>query len=279
MHETKPADISEVLDLPPIKLDVAQATALAETTRSEIDLQISTAKAFPRSLTACQDALRTMATRKRAAAACRYVLPPRGGTAIEGPSVRFAEIVVDAWQNLRVFCRIVEEGQTFVRAQCVAFDLERNNMISKEVRRSICNKAGKRYSHDMINTTSNAAISIALRNAVLSIVPRSLWEDAYEAACAVSDGNGDAFEQRREAMLSWFDSKGISADECCRLVSRQTPTDIELGDMRTLTGLHVALSEGSTTVDEIRAAAKTPKAIPSPTKGVEHERPAIIDQA
>ena len=68
-------------------------TALYLLTKAEIDTQISTAKAYPRSLTKFRDNALSMATfSEDIAAACTYALP-RGGSKLEGPSIRLAEIV------------------------------------------------------------------------------------------------------------------------------------------------------------------------------------------
>ena len=74
-------------------LQVVTPDALSLITKAEIDVQISTAKAFPRSLTMFIQKATSMATlTEEIAASCSYALP-RGGKNLEGPSVRLAEIV------------------------------------------------------------------------------------------------------------------------------------------------------------------------------------------
>ena len=65
----------------------------------------------------------------------------------------------------------------------------------------------------MIQTTCNAAISIALREAIFRIVPRSLFNDIYEAARQTSIGKAQSMASRRASSIQWFVKAG--ATEAC----------------------------------------------------------------
>jgi hypothetical protein len=69
-----------------------------------------------------------------------------------------------------------------VTAQGVCHDLQSNTFIAYEVRRRITGKGDRKYSDDMIGVTGNAASSIALRNAILKIIPKVFWDGIYQAA-------------------------------------------------------------------------------------------------
>src|SRR5262249_43901797 len=91
--------------------------------RSDVDIQISTAHRYPRSISRFKQAALAMATSdEETAASCFYKLS-RGGKEIEGPGVRLAEIVGSAWNNLRYGSRIVGEDDRWVIAQGMAHDL------------------------------------------------------------------------------------------------------------------------------------------------------------
>ena len=106
--------------------EVIGTTALQAQTAAEVDIAIATAHKFPRSLKRFQSDATTMATVDlETAAACFYKLPRKnedGSTKnIEGPSIRFAEIVASCYKNIRYGSRIVEIGDKFVeigRASC-----------------------------------------------------------------------------------------------------------------------------------------------------------------
>ena len=114
-------------------IEVKQAEMLQVINRSEIDMQISTAKQYPRDVFQSLNRIKTIATLDNETAAdCFYALS-RQGQRIEGVSVRLAEIIASAWGNLRVQTRIVGNDGKTVTAQGVCHDLDRshfNNRLS-----------------------------------------------------------------------------------------------------------------------------------------------------
>src|SRR5690606_7715376 len=144
-----------------------------------VDVQISTAKRFPRSIKAFKDMAMAMATLdEETAESCFYALP-RGGKTVEGPSARLAEIVASAWGNMRIEGRPIAEDDRFVTSRGTAWDLQTNVAFAFESRRRITDKQNRRYNDDMIGVTANAATSIALRNAVFKAVPSAFWRPIY----------------------------------------------------------------------------------------------------
>lgn len=149
--------------------------------KAQIDVQISTAKAYPRNIKrATENALAIVTMDTDTAKTCTYSVP-RGGKAITGPSVHLAKILAQVWGNMRVDAKVVAIDAKQVTSEAVCFDLENNLAIKTQVKRSIVGKTG-RFNDDMITVTGNAANSIALRNAVLSVIPRAIVDKVYNAA-------------------------------------------------------------------------------------------------
>jgi len=74
--------------------------------RAEYDIQIATAKRYPRDLKRVQNACIAIVTMdKDTAEACRYALP-RGGKSLSGPSVHLARIIAQQYGNIRVDARV-----------------------------------------------------------------------------------------------------------------------------------------------------------------------------
>jgi hypothetical protein len=183
---------------------------LAVISKAEIDVQIATAHRFPRSVKAFRDEALAMVTLTEAIAEeCIYALP-RDGKTIEGPSARFAEVIISAWGNSRSGARVVDDSGEFVTAQGVFHDLQKNVAITYEVKRRITDKRGRRYNPDMIGVTANAACSIALRNAILKGVPKAFWSDIYEAARKTIMGDFQTLANRRAAALNAFQKFGVT---------------------------------------------------------------------
>lgn len=246
--------LTETLAAPEVLAVDAQA-------RGEIDVQIATAKRFPRDITRFLKQAETLATiSDDIAASCFYKLK-RAGKDIEGPSVRFAEIVATAWGNIRIDARTVNEDARFVYAEGVAWDLERNNAIRFGTRRRITTKNGERYSDDMIATTANAAAAIALRNCVFRVVPKAFWEPIYEKAKEVAVGSAETLGARRQKMLDHFQRKyTVGADRLCAYLGVEGVEGIHLKHVEDLRGLATALKDGDAKVDDVfPTLSKTPE--------------------
>lgn len=235
-------------------VDMATMSAI---TKAELDQQITTAKAYPRSLTAFQRDCRSMVTlTPEVAQECFYVLPARrggDGKPIQGPSVRLAEIVVSAWGNCRAGSRVLEEGRDFIVAQGQFHDLERGTVISSEVRRRIVDSKGRRYGLDMIATTANAACSIARRNAVFQGIPKALWASIYKEAVAVVRGDVKTLVSRRAEALDVLGKLGATKPMVFEALGVKGIEDIGLDELVTLGGWTNALRDGEAEFDEIFA--------------------------
>lgn len=222
--------------------------------RGETDMQIATAKRYPRSIAKVRERALSLATLdEETAAGCFYVLPARSGgdgKAIEGPSVRLAEIVANSWTNLRAQTAIVDDDGTYVTAQGRCWDLETNVAISVDVRRRVTKKDGTRFSADMIMTTCNAACSIALRNVVFKIVPMALVRPIYLEARRVAIGDASTLVERRAKAIAHFAKMAVSVEQLCAAVNRASAADITVDDLGVLVGLSTSIREGDTTVDE-----------------------------
>ena len=245
--------MTTVADPKPTDADVTEVPALHTVealTRGEIDMQIATAKRFPRSLTSFKARALEMATLDQdTAESCIYALP-RDGKTIEGPSARLAEILASAYGHMRVEGRPVDDDGRFITARGTAWDIQNNVLIAFEVKRRITTKQGKRFSDDMIGVTSNAATSIAIRNAVLKVVPKAFWGPVYDACRQVAVGDASTLVNRRVTMLAYFLKMGVTNDRVFTLLSIKGVEDITLEHMATLKGLATAIKEGDTTVDE-----------------------------
>lgn len=224
--------------------------ALEVLNRSEVDMQIATAKKYPRNLTAVVNEIKSIATLDpETAAECFYCLP-RNGKNIEGPSVRMAEIMVSAWGNMRIAKRIVGNDGKTVTAQAVCMDLEKNTAVSLETKRRITDKAGKTFSDDMQVVTGNAATAIAFRNAVFTIIPKAVTKKVMDEVKAVAIGTAIDMTTRRERCLSFFRGKGIKDDMLFKFMEVKGIEDLDSDKIFTLAGLANAIREGDTTVEE-----------------------------
>lgn len=223
--------------------------------RANVDSQVATAKQYPRSIKRSIENSIVIATMDaETAQSCGYALP-RGGKPITGPSVHLAKIIVSNWGNMRTEAKVVQITDKQIISRGTAWDLETNVASAFEVRRSIVDKNGKRYSDDMITVTGNAANSIAYRNAVFSVVPKAVVDKVYKSAQSLITGDlsdEDKLIKRRKEAISYFsDEWGISEDEIIKLCGKQTVNQIKADEIALLLGIAQSLKDGDTTIEEL----------------------------
>ena len=231
-------------------MQVNNAESLAALTRSEIDVQIATAKQYPRNLARVLGNIETLATMdEEVAGSCFYTLR-RQGKVIEGASVRMAEIIASSWGNLRVQARIIGNDGKMITAQGVCHDLESNYAVSAEVKRRITDKNGHTFSEDMQVVTGNAACAIAMRNALFKVVPAALVKKVIDKAKKVSLGESMTLETSRAKMLQYFKTIGVEEKQILDYLSIEKVDEINIDMVIELRGLANAIKEGTTTAKE-----------------------------
>lgn len=223
--------------------------------KANVDVQVSTAKQFPRNVTrAIQNSIVMATIDPDTAQMMRYALP-RGGKPITGPSVHLAKLIVSNWGNIRAEAKVVQITDSQVVSRGTCWDLENNVATAIEVRRNIKGKGGQRFSDDMITVVGNAANSIAFRNAVFSVIPKAVTDKVYRAAqeCITGDLSDEAkLLQKRTNCLKFFnDEYGITEEEVIKLCGKQTVNQIKAEEIALMLGIYQSLKDGDTTVEEV----------------------------
>lgn len=236
-------------------IEVKQAEMLQAINRAEVDIQIATAKQYPRDLNVALNKIATYATMdKETAEDCFYVLRRKGSNGqdnvIEGLSVRMAEIIAGAWGNLRVQTRIIGNDGRMITAQAICHDLETNFAVSKEVKRRITDRNGRAYSEDMQVVTGNAAASIAFRNAVLAVIPKAITKKVINEVKLVALGQSIDVETARQNCIANYAKRGITEKMLCDYLGIKSVSDIDKERLFELKATLTAIKEGTTTVQE-----------------------------
>lgn len=236
----------EIIDTP---------TALDVIERASIDLQISTARKYPRKLSKVKDDMLSFATLDEdTAAGCFYTLL-RGGKVIQGPSIRLAEIAISCYTNLRAGSRCVSVqangDNPHVVVQSVCHDLEKNVAITIEKRRRVTKKKSKTApDEDDINLAVNACAAIALRDAVFKVIPLALVKPVYEQAKLVAIGKATSLADKRTKIIDRLKQMGATLPNILGVVEARTIEDVDADKLGILIGLGTALKDGETTVEE-----------------------------
>lgn len=257
-------------------ITVNSADMLEAINRSEIDIQIATAKRYPRNIEQAKQRIMELATQdKDIAYNCFYHLERTENkkdehgqwrevkVVIEGLSVRMAEIIATCWGNLRCASRIIGNDGKQITAQGVCHDLETNVAVSVENNRSILYSSGKTYSQDLQVVTGNAASSIAFRNAVLKVVPKVVIGDIITniQSKAREQINQRGIPDQWRDCVAAFQKMGVKEDMLLEWLGEgRTRADIVADDIMRLGGVYTAINEGTTTVAEIFTKPKEQKA-------------------
>lgn len=263
------------------QVTISQPTMLEAMNRSEIDMQISTAHAFPRDEDkALAKMARLACMDEETAADCFYQLKRTSAdgteTDIEGLSVRMAEIIASCWGNLRVQARIIGNDGRWITAQGVCHDLESNVAVSKEVKRRITNKQGYTFSEDMQVVTGNAACAIAYRNAVLAVVPKAVTNSVINRVRAVMENAEMDVPKVRAKTLRWWASKGVTEEQLLHYLQLDTVEAINKEQLYSLRALAQAINEGTTSIEETFVAPVQQERV---AKGVKSAAKAAKDKA
>lgn len=228
-------------------------TTYEQSIRAEVDIQVETAKKYPRDLKRFLENSRFAATHSEAAALkCGYTLP-RGEKKIQGASVHLARILAQNFGNLRVAAKGLSISDTYVTAEAVCMDLENNVSVRVETRQKIIDKYGKRYNEDMINLTMLATISKAERNAILHVIPSSFVDDIYLAAQQKLIGDVKDEKKldatRKKAMAEFKRKFNVDEKTILTYFGKEEIEQLDAEDVVSLRGLYQALKDGDATVE------------------------------
>jgi len=233
--------------------EVGNTETIYQQDKAVIDIQIATAKNYPRNVKrATENSIALVTMDKETASTCTYSVP-RGGKAITGASVHLAKILAQSWGNMRIEAKVISVEEKHVTSQAIAFDLENNLAIKVEVKRSIMTRTG-RMNDDMITVTGNAANSIALRNAILSVIPKAVVDKVYnEAKRTITGDVSDKTKllARRKQVLDGFkDTYGVSEAEVLSVIGKAAVDHITADDLVVLIGVGQSIKDGDTTVEQ-----------------------------
>lgn len=248
-----------------VELLTASSDVMEKLERANIDIQIATAKKYPRSIDLFRKRAIEMATiDEETAKSCLYKRDVGGGKMAEGMSIRMAEIVASSYGNLRVAARIIDQTPEWVKAQGVCHDLEANIIIASEVIESTLKTDGKPYSPRQRVVVAKAALSKAIRDSIFRVIPRALCRP-IEMRCqqVINDPNVKTTEERRNDMVRIITEVWkLDPARVWAVLGIKGKDDLGAEQFATLAAIQTAVREGDATYHEefppIVGASKEP---------------------
>lgn len=239
-----------------IEAVAVEASALAVMERAEIDMQIATAKKYPRSISDFnKKAIAMVSSDEETAERCLYCRPvgknPDGTQIfVRGESVRLAEIVASCFGNMRSVGIITEMTPRYVKAIGMAHDLESNYATKAEVVEATVKRNGMPYDDRMRIVIAKAAQSKAIRDAIFRIVPKSLCKSIIAVAQEIAIGKGEALDTRRNRVVEWINKLGIDPQRVYAAIGTKGPKELDNDKLAELTGIKTAIKDGEINIDE-----------------------------
>ncbi len=211
-------------------------------------------KSNPRNIKYILDEIQTLSTiNEDVAFSCFYVIISDKKPII-GISVRLAELIASSWSNIHSGSRIISKNNKEVTVQGFVHDFEKNSIFTVEVQRSVFGMS----SEQSIQST-NAASSIAFRNAIFKAIPASLVAsivDNIKNYVINQIDNGEDNLSRVYGILDYYKKRNISSNKISSLLGRTIQYDLDNIRMSSqelflLMGIKNAIEEGDTTLNEV----------------------------
>lgn len=183
---------------------------------AQVQAQVVMAKRFPRDEETALLKMKKAVQRKKLAENALYAYP-RGGTMVEGPSIRLAETIARHWGNLEFGIEEVEQKDGYSVAQAYAWDLETNTRQVKtfKVKLERHSKRGVTKLVDPRDIYEHVANYGArrVRACILGVIPQDIVDDVVEASQKALASSDVPIADRIKALLEAFDQIGVSKEK------------------------------------------------------------------
>lgn len=281
MNDTLDITVMDKPTMAPAVVSADQMGVIEARIRSEYQVRTALALGRPRDMDEVRERILKDCKRPGFAAVAEYSLP-RGGKAINGPSVRFADAALSALGNIAAETNVLREDETERTCEVVLTDLERNTTVRQGF---IVSKISERHNlppnarqEDIVGTRVNAeGVTLYLvkvgendilmkqnstearirRNLILRLLPGDIKDEALDM-CAEVRRQKDATdpEAARKKLLDSFAAIGVNAASLKTYLGHDVNqcSPAQLDDLRKL---YAGIRNGDTTWSEIVAGLET----------------------
>jgi hypothetical protein len=210
----------------------SSARALQERENTEVAAQVSMAKRYPRDVVASVDRIRNAFARPTLAAKAVYAYS-RGGTDINGMSIRAAEAIAREWGNMHNGWREVSRsvgddgvGVSWIEAYSVDFESNNREAIRFFVRHWRDTKQGGYKlldERDVYELCANQA-KRRERACIGAMIPSDVIELALDQAAATLKARADTSPEGIRRLLEAFAKFGVTREHIEKRIQRRLET-------------------------------------------------------
>ncbi len=246
------------------RLNVGAVTIESERAIAQVKAAITMAKACPRNKHAAMEKVLDTCSRLDFAQTALYAYP-RGGERVEGPSIRLAEVLANAWGNLEFGIQELSQDEGESEMQAFAWDLETNTRSSQTFRfkherhtRSGVTKLSD--PRDIYETGANLGAR-RLRSRILSVIDQDLVSAAVKQcrttiAASVSGSNKKSLSVRTDELVKQLGTLGIKVAHIEARLGHPIK-DILPDEYVDLANIFVSLKDGVSSASDWFAVPKT----------------------
>lgn len=239
-----------------IQGQVLEVSTVEAQERAQVDMQISTAKRYPRNPQRVKSGILSIATLDAETAASCFYSFPRAGKTLRGASIRMAEIALSQWGNCKVGTRIIrtvtDGPNPHVVIQAVCHDLETNVAVSIEKSGVITGKKknGGSPDADDINLATNRCTSFALRDAILKVVPMAIVKPVMDQCIAITAGDAATLGTRRAQCVEVLGKLGVTEKMILGSFGYKSSEEITIDDLADMRGRYSAIKNDEISIEE-----------------------------
>lgn len=172
---------------------------------------------------------------------------PRGGTLVEGESIRLAEVLARCWGNCRVGITIKSQDKDKTEARAYAYDLESNYMIDQDftvphVRTTKRGTTKLTDERDIRELVSNIGSRI-LRGCILRLIPADIVEDAKEQVKRTMLSSNVPLADQVKKMVTAFSELDVKVEHLEKRLGHKLDAVIPQ-EIVTLKGIYKSIKDG-----------------------------------
>jgi hypothetical protein len=273
-----PEPIANPFVVTPAVPATAATTALVQREVAEVQAAMVVAQRFPRDPVRAMDRILAACTRETLAQEAMYQYA-RGGTDIEGASIRLVEEIARNWGN--ILCGVTEIERRGSYSECLAFawDLETNFRDEKrfQVKHWRDRKHGGGYvvtdERDIYEVIANQGAR-RKRACLLAVIPADVSDAAIEQCKQTLTTKVQITPARIESLVKTFEKLGVTRAMIEKRIQRRVET-ITPALMVNLSKVYNSLKDGMSTASEWFEIEETKGADEPVGVGVEGAKAAL----
>lgn len=220
----------------------------------EVQAAMVIAKKFPRDEAQSFDRIMRACKRKGLAEQAEYTYP-RGGTKVNGVTIRLAEAVAQSWGNIDYGIIEIDQKPGYSEMLAYAWDLETNVRVTKifTVKHIRDKKEGGKEltdQRDIYEATANFGAR-RVRACILGIIPGDVMDAAQEACRKTLKGAySEPLEDRFRKMIATFESEFLVSQKQVEEYLGYDIKSVNENDFVRMQGVYRSLRDGMSTTKD-----------------------------